>query len=274
MKVMYFDCAAGVSGEMLTGSLLDLGADIHALARVLSCVKLDAEYEITKETVTKGGISATAFSVKTDIAGDEMIFGEEIISKIISSKLTDSVKKKSAKAFLKLISAESVVCGKPCESIAFLKEEAVNDAVLIISFMSLLENFAPEAVVFSHIAEGSGFVNKKGTVFSIPEPVVSEVLRQKQAPIIFTEAPKELITPVGAAILAEIAESFTEPYSLIIKAVGYGASELELANRPAVLRVILGETLSGANAEIQYDFNAESSSLFFNTFGYNMNKIK
>lgn len=270
MKILYFDCAAGISGEMAIGALLDLGCDIHFLARELSHLTFGTEYEINVYKTQKHGISASCFYINTSDVPDIRISAEKLLKAVSESGLSSEVKKITMSAFLRILKAKSVVYDNPYDEIFLSFKETVKCVVSIAACAILINFLAHDSIVFSPISEGSGFVNISGSVFSIPEPVVSEILRDAKAKINSTSVPRELITADGAAISAELSERFASLPPIIIKAVGYGAADFDLDDRPAVLRVISGETQSKLSLDIQTDFSVETSGLFFENFGYNM----
>lgn len=270
MKILYFDCAQGVSGEMLVGALLDLGCDIHFLAKELNRINLGCGYEITVFKTEKCGISASQFEVNTENSRGKQILAEELLKAVSESGLPPKVKSITSSAFLRILKAREAVSFSAGEDFVFPLDKGIKTIVTIAGFAVLLDSLMCDRVVFSPISEGSGFVNIGGRLFSIPEPIVSEILKDGKAAVNFSDVPHELITPEGAAISCEVAESFSLLPSIVIKGVGYGASPLELIDRPAVLRVISGETGSKLGLDIQTDFNMESSGLFFENFGYNM----
>ncbi len=271
MKIVYFDCAAGISGEMIVGALLDLGCDINYLARELNNINFGAQYEITAYKTQKCGISATGFEINTENVPNVTVSADEIVKNIWNSNVNLRVKQITTSAILRIIKAQSEVFDVPYEQITFSLIKALNFSVLILASSILTESLGADRIIFSPISEGSGFVNISGNIFSIPEPIVSEILKEARVPLNFTNISRELITKDGAAFCCEIAESFSPLPPIIIKSVGYGGASFDLDDRPAVLRVILGETKEKLSLDINTEFDMETSGLFFENFGYNMN---
>src|SRR6266480_4349915 len=98
MRMVYFDCFAGVSGDMIIGALIDLGVDLEALEQQLSSLGLDG-YEISSRRVQRSGIAATKFDVDADQTVQSARTLEDVSSIIAASSLSDQSKARTVRVF-------------------------------------------------------------------------------------------------------------------------------------------------------------------------------
>ncbi|MDT5262190.1 MAG: pyridinium-3,5-bisthiocarboxylic acid mononucleotide nickel chelatase [Acidobacteriota bacterium] len=238
MRTLYFDCFAGISGDMTLGALVGAGVDGRALKEQLALLDLPG-YEIGFETVDRSGISATRAVVR--LKRDEHQHRQlSDIEKIIGgSRLGTAVKERALKIFGKLAEAEARVHNVAVSSIHFHEVGAVDAIVDVVGACIGFELLGVERFVASALHVGSGTVEMAHGRFPVPPPAVAELLRG--APIYSTDITGELVTPTGAAIVATVCESFGALPRMRVDATGYGAGTREYQNFPNVLRVMVGE---------------------------------
>ncbi len=243
MRTLYFDCFAGISGDMTLGALVAAGADARELKERLALLDVPG-YEIEFETVDRSGISATRAVVW--LTQDEKHHRHlKDIEKIIGgSRLGDSVKERALKIFGRLAEAEARVHNVPVERIHFHEVGAVDAIVDVVGACIGFELLGVERFVSSALHVGSGTVEMAHGRFPVPPPAVAELLRD--VPIYSTDITGELVTPTGAAIVATVCEGFGAMPLMRVGATGYGAGTREYKNFPNVLRVIVGETEGAA----------------------------
>ncbi|MDZ4186233.1 MAG: nickel pincer cofactor biosynthesis protein LarC [Desulfuromonadales bacterium] len=236
MKVAYFQCFSGISGDMTLGALIDAGVDWREFQSGLAGLSLDG-YELTSETVTKKGIRATRVRVRTEEKQPHRHFAD--IQKIINaSTLPALVKEKSIQVFLRLAEAEARIHHTTLEKIHF-HEVGAQDAIVDIVGAALgLWLLGVEEVYASPVNTGEGLVECAHGSLPVPAPATLELLRG--APIYSSGIEKELTTPTGAAILTTLCRRFGPLPAMKVIAVGYGAGGMDLAV-PNVLRLIIGE---------------------------------
>ena len=235
-RILYFDCSAGISGDMTLGALLQLGVSVDELNTELA--KLPTKgFQINTQKVNKKGIEA----LKVDVLvteEDAHHRGLTTIKNIINeSTLDEKVKEKAIKIFTKLGEAEAKIHGTTVDKIHFHEVGAIDAIVDIVGTAILLDKLQIEAVYASSIHTGSGFVTCQHGTMPIPAPATLELL--KGAPIYSTEIKGELTTPTGAAILSTLAKGFGQIPLMKVDTIGYGAGTKDLAI-PNVLRVSLG----------------------------------
>ena len=239
MRTLYFDCFAGISGDMTLGALVDAGVDARELTERLALLGVDG-YEISFEKVDRSGISATRALVRLTKEEKKHRHLSHIEKIIVDSRLNDSVKERALKIFRRLGEAEARVHDVPVERIHFHEVGAVDAIVDVVGACVGFELLQIERFAASALHVGSGTVEMEHGRFPVPPPAVAELL--KGAPVYSTDIVGELVTPTGAAIVAAVCEEFGTLPRMKIEATGYGAGGREYKNFPNVLRVLVGES--------------------------------
>jgi uncharacterized protein (TIGR00299 family) protein len=236
MKLLYLDCFAGISGDMLLGALLDLGVTEALLRTELAKLPLHG-YRVEVRRVTKQHLAATKFDC--DAGHGHHHRGLADITGIIEqSTLAGNVKRRAISVFNRLGTAEAKVHGIPVEQVHFHEIGAVDSIVDIVGACVALETLGAEKVVAAPPPLGSGVVETAHGRFPIPAPATLELLTG--IPTRSTAETTELVTPTGAALLAEFCAEFGPIPAMVVEQVGYGAGTRDLAKTPNVLRAILG----------------------------------
>ncbi|MGD0649775.1 MAG: nickel pincer cofactor biosynthesis protein LarC [Verrucomicrobiia bacterium] len=265
MKLLYLDCFSGISGDMFLGALLDLGVSEDKLRDELA--KLDLHgYQISSRRVVKQNIFATKFDCEEEHHEHEHEHeneheqeredkhppssglrrtGEhrgyaEITSLIEASALAQSVKRRALSVFRRIGEAEAKIHGSALEKIRFHEIGAVDSIVDIVGASVAVEMLGVDEVQASPPRLGSGFVDTAHGRFPIPAPATLELL--KGVPTQPSADPVELVTPTGAAILAEFCTRFGPMPAMSVEKIGYGAGTHDLEKTPNVLRAVLGES--------------------------------
>jgi len=239
LRTLYFDCFAGISGDMTLGALVDAGADARALKERLELLGLDG-YEIGFEKVDRSGISATRASVRLTREEKHHRHLSDIEKIIGGSRLNDSVRERALKIFGRLAEAEARVHNVPVERIHFHEVGALDAIVDVVGACIGFELLGVERFAASALHVGSGTVEMAHGRFPVPPPAVAELLRG--APIYSTDVSGELVTPTGAAIIATVCERYGALPRMRVEATGYGAGSREYKKFPNVLRVLVGES--------------------------------
>ena len=161
---------------------------------------------------------------------------------IEKSELSPFVKQRSLAIFARIAVAEAKIHGVAVEDVHFHEVGALDSIADIVLTCVGIEALGVEKVFASALNDGHGTVECAHGTFPVPAPATLEILRG--IPLGQLDEPHELITPTGAAIVAEFAESFGQMPSMKIDRIGYGAGSRDLATRPNVLRAVLGELAS------------------------------
>ncbi len=232
----YFDCFAGISGDMTLGALIDLGVPLDWLKDQLTCIPL-VNFDLALTSVQRNGMHGTLVDVEVTDDKSSRNFSQ-IRSMIEDSPLTDAVKSASLKVFQRLAQAEAHIHGCSPEQVHFHEVGGIDAIVDIVGTALGLEYLGIKKITASPLPLGKGFVTCRHGKLPVPAPATLGIL--KGIPVYGTEIPYELVTPTGAAIIASVAQSFGALPDMIVQAIGYGAGRRDLAERPNLLRIIAG----------------------------------
>lgn len=238
MRAVYFDCFAGVSGDMIVGALLDLGVDLESLKRQLASLGLEG-CEIKSRRVERSGISAAKFDVDVEQQEQPERSLADIRSIILASSSSETTRWRSIAAFGWLANAEARVHGTSPDKVHFHEVGAVDSIVDIVGAMIGFELLGVDRFFCSPLRLGSGSVNSQHGLLPIPAPATVELLRG--VPVYAGELEGEFVTPTGAAIVATLCEEFGPLPPMSITKVGYGAGSRDPKGFPNTLRLVLGE---------------------------------
>jgi len=238
MKIAYFDCFSGISGDMTVGALLDAGLKIETLEKELKKLGLSG-YQLEVNKVVKKGISATQFKVRIKEEGVERRF-KDILTILEKSKLDEEIKKETKKIFFNIARAESKIHRKDLDKIHFHEIGGLDSIIDITSAVIGIKTLGIEEIYSSALPVGKGFVKCAHGVIPVPAPATLELL--KNIPTYSGGIESEMITPTGAGIIGTLAKSFRERPLMKIERTGYGAGEKEFTI-PNLLRVSIGEKI-------------------------------
>jgi pyridinium-3,5-bisthiocarboxylic acid mononucleotide nickel chelatase len=236
MTFAYFDCFAGVAGDMVLGALLDAGGSAEALRAGLEGLPVDPfELEVTE--VERGGIGATLVRVRAERSHVIRTWAY-LRGALGEADLPAPARERALAIFGRLAEAEARIHRKPVDQVHFHEVGAVDAVVDVVGSALLLHDLGVDEVWASPVATGTGLVRGDHGVLPVPAPAVVELLRE--VPIYSGGVAAELTTPTGAAILAASAGRFTDLPPMRVAATGYGAGVRQHDELPNVLRVLLG----------------------------------
>ena len=245
MKVLYFDCSSGISGNMTLGALSELIDDPHYLVNELKKLNVDG-YHIHISKEKKNGITGTYVDVHLEHEHEHEHLHHEHrnlfdVNKIIDeSEIDEKAKDLAKRIFLRVAKAESKVHNESLENVHFHEVGAIDSIVDIIGTAILLCKINPDVIYSSVVNDGYGFIECAHGMISVPVPATSEIFAASNAITRQIDVDTELVTPTGAAIIAEIASEFTAMPAMNVQKVGWGAGTKDLVI-PNVLKVSLGE---------------------------------
>lgn len=240
MKSLYLDCAAGISGDMTVGALMDLGVPLEVIRQGLSLLGLpEGSYSLQAAKTTRLGVTATHFIVDAPDLHHHRHY-TDIKDMIASSSLSEPVKELSQRIFLRLAEAEATVHGVPIDTVHFHEVGAVDSIVDIVGASICIDYLGVEQIATSPLPFGSGWVETAHGRLPVPAPATAELMKGLQ--VIPDTLPGEWVTPTGAAIVAALSTQSGLVPEMRITATGYGAGTKECSSRPNLLRAILGET--------------------------------
>ena len=246
MRVAYFDCFSGISGDMTLGALVDAGADGDELARIVGGLGLTGIRVKFRRTVrgylagTRAEVTAEAEPAHRHLPTIRKILGE--------APLPDRVRERALAVFDCLAAAEAAVHGTTKDQVHFHEVGALDAIADIVGSAAGLELLGVERVIHSEVALGSGTVTCRHGAVPVPGPATTHLLKDR--PVRFTGREGELTTPTGAAILAALGLPLAKGPSFTVKSVGYGFGAREGGDLPNALRVVVGEAANGALEEL------------------------
>ena len=242
-RIAYLECFSGVSGDMLLGALIDAGVEPSALKRELGKLPLEG-YELEARKVTRAGLAATQAIVEVNADHSPRTLAK-VLDVIEASNLPAGDKKKGSLVFQRLAEAEAQVHGETVETVQLHDVGAVDAIVDVMGTVAGLRLLEVEALFSSALPVGGGSVEGPHGTLPVPAPATLELLARANAPVSKADGGRgELVTPTGAAIVTALAK-FEHP-EMTLERAGYGAGSREVAGRPNVLRLWVGEAVATA----------------------------
>lgn len=243
MRIAYLDCASGISGDMMLGSLLDAGVDLATVQAGIDSLGLPGCRLAVTET-KKCGFRALQLTVEHEPEHKHRHL-HHIEAMIAGSVLTERQKSLAKKIFLRLAEAEAKVHGTTVEKVHFHEVGAVDSIADIVGSAIAWDLLGVDRIVCSPIPTGTGFVEIAHGRCAIPAPATGELLTG--VPLAASNVEGELTTPTGAAIVAAMVDEFGPVPAMTIDRIGYGAGQKDFAH-PNLLRLLVGETVSAKSS--------------------------
>jgi uncharacterized protein (TIGR00299 family) protein len=271
MKVAYWECPAGMAGDMCLGALVDGGVPLEYLIERLQGLNLDSEYRLSAEKVQRQGQLATKVNVELreppDHSHHQARHLPEIEQLIHGASLPPRAFDWSLQVFRQLALAEGAVHGIPPEKVHFHEVGATDAIIDIVGTCLGLDWLGIESISCSPMPIGGGTVRSAHGRLSVPVPAVLKLWESRQVPVYSNGISQELVTPTGAAIAVTLAADFGDPPPLKLEKVGLGAGsrDLPIAN---VLRLWLGESIVTDDLEEIYLLQTQIDDLNPQAIGY------
>ena len=253
--VAWFNCAAGVAGDMLLGALIDAGADPDQVADALGGLGLDG-YALTFERVQRGGVGATWANVVVDGHHDHGHHdhghhdhdghehphrpAREVFAILDGADLPTRVRERAVAAYRVLAEVEGEIHGVHPDEVELHEVGALDAIIDVVGVCAALESLGVQRIVCSPIAVGHGTVHAAHGVLPNPAPAVVRLLARVGAPAVGVDTTMELSTPTGVALLTTLADGFGPMPALDVSSVGFGAGTADPPGRPNVVNVVVG----------------------------------
>ena len=260
MRTLYFDCSSGISGNMTLGALLEIVGDDNYLLDELKKLNVDG-YKIEISKKIKNGITGKYVDVILEHEhehndhdhhhGHEHTHDHEhhhhehrnlhdVYEIIEKSSIDEKSKELAKRIFLRVAKAESKVHNKSLEEVHFHEVGAIDSIVDIVGTAILINKINPDKIISSVVNDGYGFIECAHGTMAVPVPATSEIFADSNVKFRQIDVDTELVTPTGAAIIAELAEEFTTLPAMVTRKIGWGAGYKDL-KIPNVLKVYLGD---------------------------------
>lgn len=237
MKLAYFDCASGISGDMTLGALVDAGASLEAIQAGVQSLGLPG-VRLVRQEVKKKGFRATQITVEHEPEHKHRHL-HHITAMIEAGALTPRQRELATRVFTRLAEAEAKVHGTTIAKVHFHEVGAVDSIADIVGSAIGWDLLGIERAIWSPVPTGSGFVEIAHGRCSIPAPATGELLQG--VPLAESKVQSELTTPTGAALIRALADGFGPPPAMTIEAIGYGAGQRDLEEQPNLLRLLVGQ---------------------------------
>ena len=235
MSILYLDTFSGISGDMMLGLLVDLGVDLNLIEAELAKLPVSG-YQLMQRSEKRHSIGGTRVEVLCDNKQPARSWSE-IDAMLAQSDLTEAVRNRARRIFKRLGEAEAQVHQVDLNDVHFHEVGAVDAIVDIVGSAIGLQLLGVQEVVSSPLPLSSGMTHGSHGAMPLPAPATLQLLLGK--PVRDAGSNRELVTPTGAAIAAEIAQ-FGDMPQLTIERAGYGVGGWDLEDRPNLLRGIIG----------------------------------
>jgi pyridinium-3,5-bisthiocarboxylic acid mononucleotide nickel chelatase len=238
MKIAYFDCFSGISGDMVLGALVDCGCPLAEIESGLRKLELPG-WKISAQRVKRGALVATHVVVES--AESHHHRGYSLIAeKIVRANLPSRAAERATAIFKRLGESEAKVHDVPLEKVHFHEVGAVDSIVDIVGAAIGFDLLGIESFACSPLNVGGGTVKTAHGILPVPAPATADLL--KGAPTFSNGVMRELVTPTGAAIVSTLCDKFGKQPAMRSAQIGYGAGSAEIAEQPNVLRLTIGES--------------------------------
>jgi uncharacterized protein (TIGR00299 family) protein len=240
LKIAYFDCFSGISGDMCLGALIDAGVSPAALEKELKRIP-EAAFRLDVRKVKRSHIAACKADVRTPIKGQspDGKKWKDIEAIIHDSSLAPDIKQRGLNIFRRLFRAEAKAHGQSFGKVHLHELGAVDCIVDIFGTIIGLKMLGVERVYSSPVNLGSGTVETRHGILSVPAPATAMIL--KDVPVYSETVSSELTTPTGAVIIKEMACAYGGIPPMAIVKVGTGAGNTNFTYWPNVLRIFIGD---------------------------------
>ncbi|HSL21571.1 MAG TPA: nickel pincer cofactor biosynthesis protein LarC [Vicinamibacterales bacterium] len=238
--LLYLDCFAGASGDMLLGALIDAGVPIDELRRALGSLGLEEGFGIDAERVLRSGVSATKFRVRGPAAGEHPHRHLSGIEKHVRrSALSSGAQERAIALFRRLAEAEGAIHDTPIEKVQLHEVGALDSIIDIVGVVHALEFLGAPDIVASPLNVGSGTVECAHGTFPVPAPATARLLAG--VPVYASGPAVEMVTPTGALLVSAYASRYGPLPQMTVDRIGYGAGDRDTKGFPNVLRVLIGQ---------------------------------
>jgi len=242
MKILYFDCFSGVSGNMILGAMVDAGIDIKALKKELKKLDLHS-YSLKVSKVKRKGIKGTKVDVIVDKKKHLHHTHYKDIKRLIErSKLPEKIKEDSLSIFKNIAEAEAKIHRTSVDNVHFHEVGAVDSIVDVVGTSICISLLNPDTILSSPINTGKGMVKTEHGLLPVPAPATTEML--KGFPSYSSDIEFELATPTGVGIITAMAKASNTIPVMKTNAIGYGAGSKDFSDSPNLLRIMIGEGYS------------------------------
>jgi len=270
MRIAYLDCFSGVSGDMFVGSLLDAGLPFEKLERSISGLNLNG-YKISAKKEERNSIFGTRFCVFLKKKDQRLRYLKEIKEILEGSDLPLSVIERCILIFERLAMAEGEIRHISSDEVNFHDLGAVNSIIDMVAAAVGIHLLDIGKFFVSWIPVGTGIMT--GAHGKIPVPTPATIALLKGIPIYYSGQDVEMVTPTGAALITSLCSSFGPMPPMTIDSVGYGVGSRALADRPNLLRILIGNDIDRQTSETVVVLESNLDDMSPELLGYLMDSL-
>lgn len=247
MRIAYFDCFSGISGDMCLAALIDSGASLERVQRAVESFQLGVSLSVT--AIRKHAFRGLSLQIQHP---DEHVHRNlsDIHSLIGRGDLTPGARELAMRVFERIARAEAKVHGTTIDRVHFHEVGAIDSIVDIVGISVAWDELQIQHAVASPVPTGTGHTRIAHGLVSIPAPATAELLAN--IPIAACSLPMEMTTPTGAAVLRELVSDYGPLPPMQVGRIGYGAGTRDLEDRPNLLRILIGESVPSRSSKKQH----------------------
>ena len=236
MRIAYFDCIAGITGDTALAALIDAGADTDHLLEVLATLPLEP-FDLAIDRVEEHQIAATRVTIRAETSGVIRTYAS-VRALLEAADLPSEARRLAHRMFRLYAEAEARVSRRDPDMVRFHDASGLDTVLALVGVATALTHLGVERVFSSAVPTGLGMIKSEHGATLIPSPTVLELLRG--APVFTRGVTAELTNAGGAAILAAVVEGYGDLPATRVSSVGYGAGSQRI-DIPHILRVVLGD---------------------------------
>ncbi|GAC1311909.1 MAG: nickel pincer cofactor biosynthesis protein LarC [Acidimicrobiales bacterium] len=232
----WFHCFAGIAGDMAFGALVDAGADLPEILRIMERIPIGG-WSVEAEPVLRNGVAATHLAVRCEDTA--IVRTHAHIQGLLSeARLPPRVLDRAIAVFAALAEVEGRLHRRPPAQVHFHEVGGLDAIVDVVGTCAALEVLDVDEVRASPVATGMGMIRTAHGLLPNPAPAVVELLRG--APTYGIDLAVELTTPTGAALLSALGSGYGPLPPMTISATGFGAGSRTIETLPNCTQVVLG----------------------------------
>jgi uncharacterized protein (TIGR00299 family) protein len=243
-RLAWFNCQAGVAGDMTMAALVDAGADPHTVGHTIAGLGIDG-YALTFERVQRCGVGATWANVLVLQHDENHDHAHRPVSEIYElldrADLPQRVRVRATSVFRQLADVEGAIHGVAPNDVELHEVGALDAIVDVVGVCAALESLAIDEIRCSPVALGTGTITSAHGMIPNPAPATAALLAAAAAPVVGLDTTLEVTTPTGAALMTALSAGFGAAPTMTPSTVGYGAGTADVAERANVVQVLIGE---------------------------------
>jgi pyridinium-3,5-bisthiocarboxylic acid mononucleotide nickel chelatase len=253
VTIAWLDLAAGASGDMLLGALVDAGVPLGVLTEAIATLPVE-EIRLVPEPVTRHGLGATRVHVQTPDSAHHRTW-PDVRAILEQASLAPAVRDGALAVFERLADAEGRVHRIPPDEVHFHEVGALDALADVVGVIAGFDSLGLSRLTASPVALGSGSARGAHGVVPVPGPAVLELLAG--IPVVAGAVPAEMCTPTGAALVAHLVDEWATLPAMRVERVGTGAGGRDPVELPNVVRLVLGSESAAAASPVVLETNVD-----------------